>query len=63
VSKHQIASCAPRIADAKERDRFIRMLTRADELAAQSTALRLAAWQRYRELTGYEKGAKAGKYA
>ena len=62
MSQLQISSCAPRIANLAERDRFVRMLTRADELAAQSKALRLQAWIRYRELTGYARGDVAGKY-
>jgi hypothetical protein len=56
---NQIRNCASRIADERERERFVAMLTRAAELAQQSKALRIAAWARYRQLTGLEKGARS----
>ncbi len=55
----QIRNCAARIADERERERFTAMLVRAAELAQQSKALRIAAWARYRQLTGLEKGARS----
>jgi hypothetical protein len=55
----QIHNCALRISDARERERFIAMLTRAAELAQQSKALRIAAWARYRQLTGLQKGQRS----
>jgi hypothetical protein len=56
--RRRIELCAGRIANLAERDRFSRMLTRADELAAQSKELRILAWARYRTLTGLAKGEK-----
>jgi hypothetical protein len=55
----QIRSSALRIPDPREAERFTAMLVRAAELAQQSKALRIAAWARYRTLTGLEKGARS----
>jgi plasmid maintenance system killer protein len=55
----QLYGSAARIPDAAERERFIRMMVRAAELAQQSKELRVAAWARYRQLTGLQKGQRS----
>jgi hypothetical protein len=55
----QIEICSARIADVRERDRFIALLTRANELTVQAKNLRLMAWERYRTLTGIAKGERS----
>jgi hypothetical protein len=55
----QLYGTAARIPDTRERERFIAMLVRAAELAQQSKALRIAAWERYRTLTGLAKGQRS----
>jgi hypothetical protein len=55
----QIRNSAARIPDAREAERFTAMLVRAAELAHQSKELRIAAWARYRQLTGLHKGDRA----
>jgi hypothetical protein len=55
----QIRSSSLRIPDPREAERFTAMLVRAAELAQQSKALRIAAWARYRQLTGLKKGERS----
>ena len=55
----QISHCKSRITDPREAERFAAMLIRAAELAQQSKALRIAAWARYRTLTGLKIGERA----
>jgi hypothetical protein len=50
-----IQTCAVRIENTAERERFVRMMTRAAELSLQAKELRLEAWGRYRQLTGYAR--------
>ncbi len=52
MSQAQIQTCADRIRDLAARERFSRMMARADELIAQAVALRKSAWNDYRRLTG-----------
>jgi hypothetical protein len=63
VSQIQIERCKVRIRDPIVRDRFERMMRRADELAFQASQLRLEAWSDYRRATGEVKRIKAGPYA
>lgn len=64
MSQIQIERCAPRIRDSATRDRFVRMMKRADELALQASQLRLEAWADYRRATGEKKrGERVGQYA
>jgi hypothetical protein len=58
VSQIQIDRCAPRIRDPATRERFERMMKRADELAFQASQLRLQAWADYRRATGEVKRVK-----
>jgi hypothetical protein len=55
----QIYKSSLRIPDPRERERFTAMLVRAAELAQQSKELRIAAWARYRTLTGLAKGERS----
>jgi hypothetical protein len=55
VSQTQIDACAARIRDPATRERFIRMMRRADELTFDATKLRLAAWVDFRRATGETK--------
>jgi hypothetical protein len=55
----QAHNCALRIPDSRERERFLAMIVRAAELAQQSKELRIAAWARYRQLTGLVKGQRS----
>jgi hypothetical protein len=58
VSQAQIDACASRIRDQAARDRFVRMMARADELIAQAVELRKLAWSDYRRLAGEVMKAK-----
>jgi hypothetical protein len=65
VSQIQIERCAARIRDPAARDRFQRMMSRADELTFQAAKLRLEAWADYRRATGETKRSEkvVGQYA
>jgi hypothetical protein len=55
----QIRNSAARIPDPREAEQFLSMMLRAADLAQESKRLRLAAWEKYRQLTGLEKGTRS----
>ena len=55
MSQAQIEQCAARIRDPDTRQRFVRMMKRADELSFDATKLRLDAWAEFRRVTGETK--------
>jgi len=52
MSAIQIERCAARIGDPATRERFERMMRRADELTFQAAQLRRDAWADFRRVTG-----------
>jgi hypothetical protein len=64
VSRQQIDSCASRIRDPAAKDRFLRMMARADQLITEAAKLRTMAWADFRRATGEVKRIKSsGPYA
>ena len=63
MSQIQIEVCRLRIPDPVTRDRFERMMKRADELSFEAAKLRTQAWADYRRATGIKKREKVGPYA
>lgn len=55
----QMKRCAARIDDPATRERFERMMRRANELAFEAASLRRQAWSDWRYATGEVKRAKA----
>jgi hypothetical protein len=55
----QLYRSAARIPGDAERECFIAMMLRAAELAQESKRLRIAAWEKYRQLTGLKKGQRS----
>jgi hypothetical protein len=55
----QIRNSAARIPDPREAEQFLAMMLRAADLAQESKRLRIAAWSKYRELTGLQKGMRS----